>query len=108
MHDAYRHCSSADVVRETKGVIEIVASVTSRGQVTIPARVRRHLGIKTPGKVAFVLSKDGTAIIKPGLTMLDLRATLPALPGASVDFDTEIAEAMDEAADRRMAKMRRQ
>jgi len=66
------------------------------------------LGIKTPGKVAFVLGEGGTTIIKPGLTMLDLRATLPALPGASVDFDKEIAEAMDEAADRRMAKMRRQ
>ncbi|MBA2521040.1 MAG: hypothetical protein H0V24_15365 [Chloroflexia bacterium] len=54
------------------------------------------------------MGEGGTTIIKPGLTMLDLRATLPALPGASVDFDKEIAEAMDEAADRRMAKLRRQ
>ncbi len=88
---------------------EIISSVTSRGQVTIPARVRRHLGVDTPDKIAFVLGDDGTAIIKSyGLTMMDLEATLPALPGASDDFDKEIAEAKDEAADRRMAKMQRQ
>lgn len=88
---------------------EIISSVTTRGQVTIPARVRRHLGVATPDKIAFVLGDDGTAIIKSlGLTMMDLEATLPALPGASDDFDKEIAEAKDDAADRGMAKMQRQ
>ncbi len=88
---------------------EIIASVTSRGQVTIPARVRRHLGIEAPTKIAFVWGEDGSAIVRTPIarTMSDLRGTLPALPGASVDFDREIAETMDEAADRRMGKVRR-
>ena len=39
---------------------EIVSTVTSKGQVTIPAAVRKHLGVKTHGKVAFVFEPDGT------------------------------------------------
>jgi antitoxin PrlF len=40
-------------------VQEIVSTVTSKGQVTIPAEVRRHLGIGTHDKVAFILDDDG-------------------------------------------------
>lgn len=89
-------------------MIEFVASVTSRGQVTIPADVRRHLGLDTPGKIAFMLSDDGMVVIKPALSFASLRGILPALPNASDDFRQEIEEAMEEQADRRMAKMRKQ
>ena len=34
---------------------EITASVTERGQVTIPAEVRKALGIKARDKVSFVI-----------------------------------------------------
>jgi AbrB family looped-hinge helix DNA binding protein len=38
---------------------EIVSTITSKGQVTIPAAVRRHLGVDTNDKIAFVLEDDG-------------------------------------------------
>lgn len=87
---------------------EIVASVTSRGQVTIPARVRRHLGVDSPDKIAFVLGEDGTVVVKPvTMTFARLRGIIPALPNTSEDFEKEIEEAMEERADVIMARMRR-
>ena len=38
---------------------EIVSTVTSKGQVTIPAEVREYLGIKTNDKIAFVIDEEG-------------------------------------------------
>ena len=38
---------------------EIVSTLRSKGQVTIPAEVRRHLGVSTHDKIAFVLEEDG-------------------------------------------------
>ena len=38
---------------------EIVSTITSKGQITIPAAVRRHLGVGTNDKIAFVLEDDG-------------------------------------------------
>ena len=89
---------------------EIRASVTSRGQVTIPAAIRRHLGVGTPDKVAFVLGDDGTVILKP------VTATVRSVAGSIKpvrnddpgDFDAWIAEALEDEADRIVAKMRRQ
>ena len=38
---------------------EIVSTITSKGQVTIPAEVRGHLALKTGDRIAFVLDPDG-------------------------------------------------
>ncbi len=38
---------------------EIISTVTSKGQVTIPAEVREYLGIKTNDKIAFVIDQEG-------------------------------------------------
>ena len=38
---------------------EILMTVTTKGQVTIPAEVRRILGIKKNRKVAFVIADQG-------------------------------------------------
>ena len=38
---------------------EIISTLTSKGQVTIPAEVRKYLGIETNDKVAFVIEDDG-------------------------------------------------
>jgi len=38
------------------GVVrQFVSNVTSKGQVTIPAAVREHLGVGTPDKITFVV-----------------------------------------------------
>ncbi len=39
---------------------EIVSTVTSKGQVTIPVEVRKHLGVSTKDKIIFILEPDGT------------------------------------------------
>lgn len=38
---------------------EIISTVTSKGQVTIPAEIRSYLGINTHDKIAFVLDDEG-------------------------------------------------
>jgi len=39
---------------------EIVSTMTSKGQVTIPIEIRRHLGLATRDKIAFVVHHEGT------------------------------------------------
>lgn len=43
---------------------EIISTVTSKGQVTIPAEVRNYLGIKTNDKIAFVIDSEGVVRIR--------------------------------------------
>ena len=42
----------------TDRVKEIVTTMTKRGQVTVPAEVRRLLGLKPRDKVAFAIEED--------------------------------------------------
>lgn len=51
-------------------VKEFVASITQRSQVTIPARVRRALGLKARDKVAFTIEHDGVRL-KPARFTLE-------------------------------------
>ncbi len=41
------------------------ATITSKGQVTIPFPVRRQLGLKAGDRVDFVIEQDGTARLAP-------------------------------------------
>ncbi len=43
---------------------EIISTITSKGQVTIPAEVRKYLGVKTNDKIAFVIDAEGTVRLK--------------------------------------------
>lgn len=43
---------------------EITATITSKGQVTIPAEVRAHLGLKTHDKIAFVIDEPGNVQLR--------------------------------------------
>lgn len=79
---------------------EIVSNVTRKGQVTIPAEVRRHLGVSTPDKVAFVLEDGGVRIRPATFTVASLFGSVPALPNESADLEREIDEAMQMEADR--------
>jgi antitoxin PrlF len=45
-------------------VKEIVSTITSKGQVTIPAEVRRHLGVTQGDKLSFVIEDDGSIEVK--------------------------------------------
>ena len=41
-----------------------VATITSKGQITIPQEVRRRLGLKQGDRVSFEL-EDGNTVLKP-------------------------------------------
>lgn len=43
---------------------EIISTITSKGQVTIPAEVRKYLGIATNDKIAFVIDDQGTVRLR--------------------------------------------
>lgn len=43
---------------------EITATITSKGQVTIPSAVRQKLGLKTGDKLSFVLDDSGEIKLK--------------------------------------------
>ena len=61
---------------------EIISTITSKGQVTIPAEVRRHLGVDTHDKIAFVLEDDGAVRLSvPHFPTIDsLRGIAGSLP----------------------------
>lgn len=44
---------------------EISVTITSKGQITLPAEVRRHLGLRPKDKVAFVIEPEGTVRVRP-------------------------------------------
>ncbi|MBA2597350.1 MAG: type II toxin-antitoxin system PrlF family antitoxin [Chloroflexota bacterium] len=81
---------------------QFVSSVTSKGQVTIPAAVRKHLGVGTPDKITFVLEDNGSVALQPTkFTIRQLRGIVPALSGRTTsDFEDQIEEAMEEEAAR--------
>jgi antitoxin PrlF len=43
---------------------EIISTITSKGQVTIPAEVRRYLGVAQGDKLSFVIDDTGTVGLK--------------------------------------------
>ena len=88
-------------------MIESVSRLTSKGQVTIPQKIRQHLGIRPADKVAFVIADDGQVVVRPArFRIADLAGSVPALPpGSTQDIDEQIREAMDDMADRIVQEM---
>jgi antitoxin PrlF len=87
---------------------QFVSNVTSKGQVTIPAAVRKHLGVGTPDKITFVVEDDGHVALQPAkFTVRALKGIVSAIPGrTTTDFDDQIEEAMEDEAARIVDKMR--
>lgn len=73
-----------------------IVTITSQGQVTIPARFRRQLGLQKKSK-AIVFIKDDQLIIKPEVDILELEGSLSHLAkkfkGKSIDEIIAIEEA---------------
>ena len=41
---------------------EIISTLTSKGRVTIPAEIRKYLGITSNDKIGFVIDDEGQAV----------------------------------------------
>jgi AbrB family looped-hinge helix DNA binding protein len=73
---------------------EMVSTITSKGQVTIPAEIRRHLGVSQGDKLSFVIEDDGSIEVKVATypTVASLRERGPGLDeDLSYDEMKEIA-----------------
>ena len=53
------------------------AAVTSKGQITIPADIRRAMGLKAKDRVVFTVMPDGTTVMRAKTKSLaDMKGTL--------------------------------
>ena len=69
------------------------ATLTSKGQVTIPLEVRQRLGLDTGDRIEFVLLADGEYAIKPAIDdVRSLKGLLrkPAKPVSVKDMNAAI------------------
>lgn len=77
---------------------EFVSTITSKGQVTIPAGVRRALGVTARDRIVFVIEGDRVSLRRAsGIVERTVGAIKTAQPA-------ETAEALREAAERAIAE----
>ncbi|MGA3130473.1 MAG: AbrB/MazE/SpoVT family DNA-binding domain-containing protein [Terracidiphilus sp.] len=74
------------------------ATVTSKGQITIPIEVREALNLKTGEKVIFFPGEDGEFIVRRVGSIKDLRGCLAGLvpPMTVEEMDEAIGNAVTE------------
>ena len=89
------------------GVQEYVSTVTQRGQVTIPAEVRRLLGVKPRSKVTFRVDDDEVSLVASEFTLESAFRSVKPL-NRPENFKQLSRIARDEHAVRSMRKLRRQ
>jgi antitoxin PrlF len=78
---------------ETADMNEQLTIVTRKGQVTIPADIRRALGIKEGDKVAFVLEDDQVKLTRKGSVVEQTAGALKSdIPALSLREEREAAE----------------
>lgn len=64
------------------------ATVTSKGQITIPVDIRQSLGLQAQDRVTFTPMPDGTVVLRAKTkSILDLRCLLQPTPGLVVSVD---------------------
>jgi antitoxin PrlF len=60
----------------------IPSTITSKGQVTIPADVRRYLGVDKNDKIAFEITPKGEVLLTRYPTLAELKGSLGKLPNS--------------------------
>lgn len=87
-----------------------VARINSRGQVTVPAELRRRLGLNPGDKVEFAVEDDGVTLQRPEFTLETVFRSVKPLPECPLsppyDFDEMIRIAKEDRAERLMRQMR--
>lgn len=76
---------------------EILSTITSKGQITLPKDVRERLGVGEHDRVAFVLEDDGTIrLTKPTYPTVASLAGAAGSLGRAVSWEQMREEARDE------------
>ena len=76
----------------------ITTKVGRRGQITLPSRIRRHIGLKEGDHIALLLENDRIIIHPITQTLLDLRGSVPV--ESAQDFESVRRQALDARASR--------
>lgn len=84
---------------------EITATTTQRNQVTIPAEVRRLLGLKPRDKVAFTIEDDGLVRLAPVSFTLESAYGSVKPVVEPVDIEQAIQDAKDDKAARTASEL---
>lgn len=84
---------------------EIVTTITQRGQVTVPAEVRRLLGLKPRGKVAFAIDESGVRLKPARFTLETAYRSVGPLPRPM--SDEEMVRVAKEERTQRLARRRK-
>lgn len=87
---------------------EYVATVTSKGQLTLPIDVRRRLGIDPGDRVTIVIDdRNGATLRRMEHDVRSVFGLIPTPPGLeSANLDDLAEEAMLDRADRVIGRMR--
>ena len=87
---------------------EYVVTVTSKGQLTLPAAVRRQLAIDAGDRVAIVIEdEEGARLRRVEHDVHSIRGLIATPPGLETqDFDELIEEAMADHADQMLGRLR--
>jgi antitoxin PrlF len=83
---------------------EFVTTITQRGQVTIPAEVRRLLGAKPRDKIAFRVEGDIVRLVPVEFTLEQVFGSVTPLQRPE-DFDELSRRAKDEKAKQTLREM---
>lgn len=92
--------------------IKAAATITAKGQLTLPVEIRKALDVKQGDQLVFEVKKDRKLTVSPRRrrSIFELRDMLPPLdlgrPLAQADIDNAIGEAMT-AQEQRIRKDRR-
>lgn len=63
------------------------ATMTSKGQITIPIEVRKALGLRSGSRVAFIPTGEGSYELAPETRSLRALKGAVAIPAAVIDLD---------------------
>lgn len=86
---------------------EYTATLSSKGQLTLPSAVRKRLGLHTGDQISIVIEGDRVELQRIHHTIDSVRGSIPVLPGVETgDFDNLIDEAMEKHATEFIERMR--
>jgi antitoxin PrlF len=93
--------------KEIAEMRKYIATVTSKGQLTLPAAVRRDPGIEPGDRVAIVIEdEEGTRLRRIEHDVRSVRGLITTPPGLERrDFEEMIAEAMADHADQMLGRL---
>lgn len=83
----------------------VISTITTKGQVTIPAEVRRHLGVASHDQVAFVIDGDRVSLEPVAFNLESAFGSVKPTTRPE-DFDALIIKAKTERGKGLLAKLR--